>query len=161
MMKFTKDIKDIRVRAVFAALTVLMLLFIFGMSAFDGDSSSELSGGLLEYINLLLSKIGLDSSLTDHILRKAAHYTEYFILGWLYLTDVLSWTGSLKKSLIYPLPAGFVTACLDELSQNFSEGRSPGIADVFIDFSGFFTAVLIFAVIIIIIKHKKGEPLSL
>ncbi|MCD7777472.1 MAG: VanZ family protein [Clostridiales bacterium] len=150
-------IKDIKVRAVLAALTLLMLFFIFGMSAFNGDDSAEMSGGLLEYINLFLANFGLGDFLTDHILRKAAHYTEYFILGMLYLSDVLSWTGDLKKCRIYPLPAGFLTACLDEFSQFFSEGRTPGLKDVFIDFSGVLTAVLIISLIIIFVRKNKNR----
>ncbi|MCD8091075.1 MAG: VanZ family protein [Clostridiales bacterium] len=154
-----KLIKDFRIRAVLAALTVLMLLFIFGMSSFDADDSSALSGGLLEYINSILSAFGLGDILTDHIIRKTAHYTEYFILGTLYLLDVLSLTASFGKSFLWPLPAGFITACLDEFSQNFSAGRSPGLKDVFIDFSGVLTAVFIGCVIyIIILKRTKREP---
>ncbi len=152
MMNFLKNFK---VRAVLTVLTVLMLLFIFGMSAFNGDESSELSGGLLEYINSVLSLLGLGDILTEHILRKTAHYTEYFILGGLFVLDGLSYIGNFRKSIKFTLSAGLITACLDEFSQSFSEGRTPGVTDVIIDFSGILSAALIGCAVYIALKKKR------
>lgn len=131
------------VRAVLIILTFLALYFIFAMSSYNSKDSSELSMGLLRYINLLLGKAGFGDVLTEYVLRKIAHYSEYAVLGGLLFLDVVSFTEDYKKGSLIAPPAGLCIAALDELSQNLSDGRTPKIFDVFIDFCGVFTAVAI------------------
>ncbi|MCD7854472.1 MAG: VanZ family protein [Clostridiales bacterium] len=123
------------------------------MSSFDGEASSELSSSLLDVILQFLSKFGIGAFLTEHILRKLAHFTEYFVLGGLIFGDWAGFGLKVNKCFAFSLPLGFLTACLDEMSQFLSEGRTPMVKDVFIDFSGFFIACLI--LILICLKYKK------
>lgn len=71
---------------------------------------------------------------TRVIVRKTAHFTEYFILGILiYFTFKMY---SISKVPLYAILFCFLYACSDELHQLFSDGRSANILDVLIDTSG-------------------------
>ncbi|MCC8014722.1 MAG: VanZ family protein [Eubacterium sp.] len=140
------------------ALTAFMLFFIFFMSSFNGDDSSELSSSLLDVILQLLSRFGIGEILTEHMLRKLAHFTEYFVLGSLIFGDWAGFGLKAKRCFVFSLPLGFLIACLDEMSQFLSEGRTPMVKDVFIDFSGFFIACLI--ITLICCKYRKTPDLS-
>lgn len=144
-------------RVILFTLTAFMLFFIFFMSSFDGDESSELSSSLLAVILHFFSKFGAGEVLTEHMLRKFAHFSEYFVLGSLIFGDWAGFGLKAKRCFAFSLPFGFLTGCLDELSQFLSEGRTPMIKDVFIDFSGFFIACLI--LVIFCCKHKKAPDL--
>lgn len=150
-------IKKPAVRAMLFALTAFVLFFIFYMSSFNGDDSSELSGGLLSVILSVLSRIGIGEILTEHMLRKIAHFTEYFVLGGLLFLDTAGFGAGVKTCFSVPLGLGLLTAALDELSQFLSEGRTPLLTDVFIDFCGVFAASLVL-LILSIIKNGKSLP---
>lgn len=69
---------------------------------------------------------------------KLFHPAEYFSLG-LFLS--IAWNNVLKKHGIVPylccvLFSGILFAASDEYHQSFVPGRSPEVADVFIDFGG-------------------------
>ena len=70
--------------------------------------------------------------ISEHILRKAAHFTEFGVLG--VLGTVCFGMYGLKP--LYPAFAGLLTALTDETLQLFSPGRSAHVTDVWIDFAG-------------------------
>ncbi len=144
-------LSDNRIRILLFAMTAAMLIFIFGMSSMNGEESTDVSVGLLDIINRLLYDLGFVCMQSDHILRKLAHFGEYFILGGLYLLDNMSLRGSC--CICAPCFAGVITAAADELSQNLSYGRSPSCTDVFIDSSGILVGIL-FILCIVRIKTK-------
>ena len=149
--------KNILVRVCFAALTVLLIFFIFYMSAQNADDSSALSLRVLLFLNSLLSQIGLKGFLTEHIVRKAAHFTEYFVLGGLLFADVMGFVQRKRINIALPPCIAFVVAILDEMSQSLSMGRTPMARDVLIDFMGALSAVIIiqFLLYIFVYKNKK------
>jgi len=71
---------------------------------------------------------------TRVMIRKTAHFTEYFILGILvyYIFNIYS----VSKPVIYAILFCFLYACSDELHQLFSDGRTAKVLDVLIDTSG-------------------------
>jgi len=72
----------------------------------------------------------------DTLLRKAAHVTEYAILGAL-----------LVRALRHELPAlivGIAYAATDELHQNFVRGRHAAARDVVIDAAGLAIGVFVY-----------------
>ncbi len=129
-------------RIVFTVLTVLWLLVIWGHSLMPADLSKEESGGLLALL------IGYFPWLTDHIIRKAAHFTEYAILGAL----LFAATAGSRRSPSFPPLAGVLTAMTDETIQIFSEGRSGQVSDVWLDFAGF---LLLWGLLTLIAKIKN------
>ena len=78
--------------------------------------------------------------MTDHVLRKCAHFAEYAVLGALTAAALrtsahFSWPRAL-------LPGPFAALC-DETIQLFVPGRSGQITDVWLDTAGYLTGALL------------------
>lgn len=118
----------------YTSLSVLWTGFIFSNSLKTADISGEVSGGVLNSINSILSSLPGSPSLTEHFLRKAAHFTEFWVLGILLtlLAAGLLW----KFKYALPFILSFAVACTDETIQLFVEGRSGQFSDVLIDLAG-------------------------
>ncbi len=136
---------------IFLVLAIAATAFIFCNSLQNASLSSDASGGLLDAIINIFPF--LTSVLNIHILRKAAHITEFFTQG----TFLMLWAACSKKGIRSNLPLvaflGLFTACCDEFLQTFSEGRSPEVKDVFIDFTG--TALAMGIVILIFLIRRR------
>ncbi len=125
-------------------VVVLYLAMIFYFSAQDGTKSHEVSAGLLHYIfriaSLLPEKIfNFLSGLFKHyefLLRKAAHFTEYFILSLIFYRAMIVSGVKVKKSFIITFIFCFLYAVSDEVHQIFVPGRAFAIRDIIIDTSG-------------------------
>ena len=105
-------------RPVWWVLCALWLAVIIGHSLMPAQISQAESRGLLARL-----ASGLPF-LTDHLLRKAAHFSEFGLLGLL---------------LAQCLRAGFALA--DETVQLYVPGRSGQVRDILIDFAGAALAV--------------------
>ena len=127
------------------------LFLIFFFSSQGGEDSTELSGGILEWINQILP-----FSLSLHAIRKMAHFTEFFILGILTFNLLRYYFQIDKKLIIKAAVFCFIYACSDELHQLFIEGRGPSIVDVAIDFSGSLVSIVLIYLFITYKKAKKA-----
>lgn len=105
----------------------LWLLLIFSQSAMPAPVSQAESGGLFYLL------VQIFPFLTEHLLRKLAHFTEFAILG-IFLGK------SLRASTTDVLLAGLLCALCDETIQLFVMGRSSQVSDVWVDFSGILAA---------------------
>ena len=110
------------------------LLVIWGHSCLPAAQSGAESGALLVVVQDLLPRM------TDHVLRKCAHFAEYAVLGALtaaalHTSAHFSWPRAL-------LPGPFAALC-DETIQLFVPGRSGQIADVWLDTAGYLTGALL------------------
>lgn len=124
-------------------LLILWIIIIFFMSHQPAEVSNQQSDLIIQIFN----KIGLDlnsylGSLATFIIRKTAHFTEYFIL-YILANNVLRYYFSDKKKQIYILIFVLIYAISDEVHQYFVPGRAMALRDVLIDFSGGFTACLV------------------
>ncbi len=132
-------------------LLVSWMILIFYMSnqpANISNKQSDLIIKLFYYIGIdLNSSLG---EITSFVIRKAAHFTEYFILYCLTI-NVLKFYFNIKKAAIYSLLIVLGYAISDEIHQYFIPGRDMAIRDVIIDFSG---GILGFIINIIIYKIK-------
>lgn len=110
------------------AVAVVTLLLIWGQSVLPVSGSARESGWLLETIvNPTLRFLGF-ADMSQTLLRKLAHITEFALLSfWL----VLLLRGNLAVTLVF----GFIAAALDESIQLFSD-RSAEVYDIWIDFIG-------------------------
>ena len=86
--------------------------------------------------------------LTEHLVRKAAHFTEYAGLGFLLamntgagMVPVFSLTRIAKANFT----AAFCLPFIDETIQLFVEGRSGQITDVWLDMAGIVTGIMVTA----------------
>ena len=114
---------------------VVTLCVIWGNSLLGREDSAALSGGLTAW----LRSIGLPVS--DHFVRKTAHFCEFGLLG-CELT-LLFWlkSGLSFQNLCNSAFAALLTAVTDETIQIFS-GRGPQVQDVVLDFAGALTGIL-------------------
>ncbi len=132
-----------------------LLCFIWGNSLLPGEDSGELSGFVGMLLQRLLPFLNLQSELGMHLLRKAAHFSEFAALGlsfaWLY--------GMISKkrlwSLILPLVSGASAAAIDETIQLFSPDRGPSIKDVGIDTCGVIAGIAVLTILHWLFTHKK------
>jgi len=137
------------VKRVWWALTVVWCVFIFVQSQQNAAESSSKSAFIMKIINSLISRITNNDefALSEYFIRKTAHFTEYFILGFLLY-------GSLKKEgfkLLYPALSILISAAYaisDEIHQYFIPGRVMSLFDVFIDTCGAAVGVFLFCIIL-------------
>lgn len=125
------------------AALILWMIVIFVFSQMPGQLSDENSRFVIYIFNLL--GLNLNSTFGDFanfVVRKGAHFTEYFILYMLFL-NVLREKFNWSKALIYSLAGVFLYACTDEFHQSFVPGRGPAFRDVLIDTSGGLVALTV------------------
>ena len=130
---------------------------IFYMSNQPGDVSSKQSGLVLK----LFQFIGIDlnnelSELATFIVRKTAHFTEYFILYFLSI-NVMKCYLNIKNAIFYSFIFSFFYACTDEIHQYFIPGRAMAFRDVLIDSAGALLAMIIVNIKIKINKKKENK----
>ncbi len=145
-------------RNIFIILAAVWILFIFWNSWQPAATSSQMSGGIVARLVGLLTKIGVssDEEMLTFIVRKTAHFTEYAVLGVLSSMIFVSQRINTFQSKINVLFIGVMSAICDEAIQLMSDGRSGEIRDVFIDFFGVLTGVLIvYIVTTFTVKRKK------
>ena len=146
-----------------------VMIAIFGFSSQNGEESGSLSAKVTEaVIRIVYPGYGLLGESeqevlferTAHIVRKAAHFTEFAALGFFLLGHFRAL--ALKTSLRHPVPGAFATGFLyavsDEFHQGFVGGRSPGVLDVGIDSAGVLFGILLMALILHLFRRGKAKP---
>lgn len=136
-------------------LGILWQAFIFTQSLLPGEISSNQSGFIVDVLYPIINDLGIPISVDNFslLIRKLAHFTEYFILGLLWFGIYLSY----RKPNWLPwvvVIQGFIAACIDETIQRYTPNRSGEFRDVLIDTLGVLTAVI---VILLLSKIKKAR----
>lgn len=126
-----------RSRKIWTVLLLLYVGFVFHNSMTPAVDSSAQSLSVLEAVQTVLDTVGLDHvGITEHIIRKMAHFGEYTVLGML----LMQCLGQYRLMTVsrWQLHAlfGFLIPFVDETIQLFTEGRSGQISDVWLDCSG-------------------------
>ena len=119
---------------VFLILSLLTVCFIWHNSMADAPHSSRTSLYVLHLIQNYFAGVSEVEHLTNGILRKMAHVTEYALLG-IALCGLFSCLRRKYKIFITAVMAFFIAA-VDESIQMFSPGRSAEFHDVLLDTSG-------------------------
>ena len=151
-----KDRASKRFTAVIFSLTAAMMLFAWIHSCFPADLSSRESEGVMMLVYKLFALFGAGQALTQHLIRKLAHFTEFFAVGALQFGCAYCFDRRRPWRFgVYVLSAGLMTAVIDETIQLFVEGRAGMIADVWIDLAGVCCgAALMLGCIALRIKRK-------
>lgn len=120
------------------AVFVLAICFIWGNSMRQGVDSTHLSTGALFIIQDILRDLGLPGGwLTDHIVRKTAHFTEYTALGIIAMQAFTPHRETFSRAALGAFFLAVVAIpCLDETLQLFVDGRSGQVSDVLLDCGG-------------------------
>lgn len=134
--------------AVLICLIILTVCFIFSNSMEGIPESRERSEGLLSWVRPFLEFFIGEGNATNHLIRKLAHFVEFFALGTELCALCLLW----QKPLLWAAFAGLLTALSDETIQIFYE-RGSQVQDVWLDFSAVFLTVLL-AICLRKIKEK-------
>ena len=152
-----KDKKLWAARIVMTVLSVAVVAFIFFRSMQNADTSEQESGTFVNLINRLLCSLRIDYVVSDHMIRKTAHFTEYTVLGVFLCVTMSLYLHKRAAALFGALGAGIVVAVCDELIQLSSAGRSCQLSDVLLDSSGVLCgALIVFGVIWLITRRKKA-----
>jgi VanZ family protein len=126
---------------------------MFGLST--DVFAAEHTGAVLWYVVNAVAPSVTDAQymLLHHLIRKAAHLTEYAILACLLLRAFRAgtavawrWRWALLSGL---LTAGY--ACLDEYHQAFTQSRTSAASDSVLDMCGGFIALTL----LWLIRHKQ------
>ena len=126
-------------RTIHLILTIAVMLFIFVHSAMPGHVSGAESDFFVRFISGLT---GVEEESLSFIVRKAAHFTEFMLLGIclaLNVTDVLRIKGksiSLPSAWLIPWLMGTAYAVTDEIHQFFVPERACAVTDMLIDSAG-------------------------
>ena len=135
-MKITKR------QCFWSAAAVLYVLFIFSNSMKNADLSSADSGAVLRLVQQVLAAGGVDGTIiTEHVIRKTAHFTIYMCLGF-WASCTLGRRKLMSVKTAAALGFCFLYACTDELHQYFVPGRACRFKDVMIDTAGAFTGIV-------------------
>lgn len=156
-MKFVKK------KIIWHILLIAYILFIFSNSLTPADESSAESGFVLRLVHQAINSVGLTAPwLTEHIIRKCAHFGEYTVLGILLFQSMNHLgVGVAARRQLHMLLIFFVPF-VDETLQLFTEGRSGQISDVWLDMSGVITGTILYLCICLLVtgkaergRHKK------
>ena len=103
----------------------------------------------------------LAQRLTDHIVRKLAHFCEYMLEGFLLMLCMRVYTRQYIWHISVPMLGGVLTALTDETIQIFSPGRSSQVTDVWLDsagvLAGILTALVLMALCRLLFNHRNKE----
>ena len=113
------------------AAVLLWIAFIFCRSLQPADMSTLESKWVLALLRRLIP-----FKLTEHFIRKLAHFTEFAVLGVLAGTLFGGRCQHLWTGFLFAVMTGVITALCDETIQLFVTGRAGQIPDVWIDVAG-------------------------
>lgn len=141
-MKLTPERKQYLWRAAAA----IYVLFIFSNSMKPADLSSADSGAVLRMVQQGLALAGIDSTVvTEHMIRKTAHFTEYAVLGILLCNCFKTFVVTADRRMLSQVLVSFLVPFTDETIQLFVTGRSGQISDVWLDCAGVAFGTMVFA----------------
>lgn len=162
----TEQAASLPVRLILTALTLAMMVTIFLLSTEPAEKSDMTSGRISETVDRILypdwetmPEENRESiySVTQTVIRKCAHFTEYAVLGCLLLLTLRSWTGEREKLRLIAWAGGTVYAMTDELHQLLVDGRSGQWQDVLLDSAGVLTGVLLAGAVLKRIPRRRNK----
>jgi len=137
-----------RKSVLFAILAIIATGYIFYNSLQTAPESSAASKGIINFLyNHLSLYWKIDYSTLTLLVRKAAHIFEFFVQGLFISLAYLFGKNRFSKRVVYVMFFGLLTACTDELIQNFVYGRGCLVVDIWIDFIGVLLAVFLYFLI--------------
>ena len=145
-------------RVIFTLALIGCIAFIFSNSMKIASVSTVSSSRVLTLLQAALRRLGhpaLAQRLTDHIVRKLAHFCEYMLEGFLLMLCMRVYTRQYIWHISVPMLGGVLTALTDETIQIFVAGRSGQISDVWLDMSGAAVGMAITAGVMCCLRKKR------
>ena len=139
------------------ALAWAVVISLFSTGAFTSENTGRIIIPVLHWLFPSLAPETL--AFVHHIIRKCAHFTEYFILSLLILRGIRAGRHGTKLAwavLAIVIVAGY--ASLDEFHQSFVPGRTPAVTDVLIDTTGGAAAQAVAALFAMLVHVCEVRP---
>ncbi len=134
-------------RKILVVFVIVVVAAIWIQSILPADISSQESGWFTEHIIQPIAEwLGL-GSISKLIVRKLAHFSEYFILG---LLATALW----REKVVYSFQMSFLVAFLDESIQLLSK-RGSRVLDIWIDIGGAAVGIGLYLLISVLVKKKR------
>ena len=151
-------------RVVFTLALAGCIWFIFSNSMAVAQVSSASSGRVLTLLQGALRRLGhpaLAQRLTQHVVRKMAHFCEYLLEGFLLMLCMRVYSRHPLGHITVPMLGGVLTALTDEAIQLYSPGRSSQVTDVWLDsvgvLAGILAALVLMALCRLLFHHRDKE----
>lgn len=113
-------------------LVFAWVLFIWSRSLFPGPESTAQSAAVVDILRPAFEALGVtDTNLMSFLVRKAAHFLEYALLG-----ALLGSTSEEVRPGWRQVVPGVIAPSADETLQRFVPGRSGQLSDVALDCAG-------------------------
>ena len=138
-------------RVIFTFALIACIAFIFRNSLETGTQSSMRSQELMAVLNELLGKVHL-GPLSEHTIRKLAHFAEFTMEGFLLMLCLRVYTAHFVRHMSWPLLGGMTTALMDETIQRFIPNRTSSVTDVWIDMAGVVCGLFVALIILLIFR---------
>lgn len=159
--------KLIILRVACFTLSLLIMVFIFSMSAQDAETSSNTSGGLIESVIRFFDKGFTELSQIEQeeyvgkfqfIVRKLAHFSVYLALGFTLSAGMQTFVKlRVFVRTLFAFIIGVLYAISDEIHQIFVPGRSCELRDMLIDSTGILIGSLFIMALFLLIKRIKNK----
>ena len=145
--------------ATIIAIVLIVCIYgiMFGFSAQTGEESGGLSflvsKRLVEFADFFsldewsLEEVDTRAEQIDFLIRKAAHFSEYAVLGFLEFGLAVMWMKPGKRRVMLIAGIVFLSGCADEFHQMFVPGRYPSFWDILLDTAGGLTGMGLLTVI--------------
>ena len=145
--------------AFFLILAALVLSFIFYNSSRTGVQSDGASKGLMSAILAIIDPRGvLDTGIVHFIIRKTAHFTEFFTYGVCLCGAAIAFEDIKKTPRVsLTLFVALASAVCDELMQEYTAARSASPKDIVLDFCGALCGVLLARLIKKSIRKRRAK----
>ncbi len=128
------------------------LCVIWGHSLQPAEVSDGESGRFLIILEQFLPFLRGEDGM--YMVRKAAHFTEYAILGFLLCLEFVTFSREVLRRFLNPVVGALLAAFIDETIQLFVEGRSGQVSDIWIDVAG---AALGTAITLVVIGFRQRK----
>ena len=138
-------------RVIFTFALIACIAFIFRNSLETGAQSSVRSQELMALLNKLLGKLHF-GPLSEHTIRKLAHFAEFTMEGFLLMLCLRVYTAHFVRHMSWPLLGGMTTALMDETIQRFIPNRTSSVTDVWIVMAGVVCGLFVALIILLIVR---------
>ncbi len=137
-------------------LIAITLLLVWGNSLLPGSASAQVSSHFGRLLSDWIPSLSPNSPHGSHLLRKCAHFAEFFLLGNLLCWLVSAFTSHKLQIFTLALTMGITVAAIDEGIQRFIPGRSGSWKDVLLDSCGVLAGVILAMLFIsLYAKHQQ------
>ena len=138
-------------RILFTLGLIWTVFFIFSNSLQIAAESSARSQEAMAWVNDKLAILSL-GPLSEHVIRKLAHFAEYCLLGFFAMLCLRVYTRHFVRHMSWPVLGGVLTALTDETIQMFVPGRSSSVRDVWIDTAGVVAGLFVALLLLLIAR---------